>query len=54
MGEMVENIQKMGDGMQVHPLFRTDEKKLEYKDLMMNTFTQTTRGASALEQPRVQ
>ena len=40
MGEMVENVQEMGDGIQVHPSFHTDVKELEYKDLMMRTFTQ--------------
>jgi hypothetical protein len=40
MGEMVGNVQEMGDGIQVHPSFHTDVKELEYKDLMMRTFTQ--------------
>ena len=51
MGKMVKNVQEMGDGMQVHPFFRTDEKKLEYKDLMMKTFTQADH--QTLGQPRV-
>jgi len=40
MGEMVENVQEIGDGIQVHSSCHADVKELEYKVLMMSTFTQ--------------
>jgi hypothetical protein len=33
---MLENVQEMGDGIQVYPSFQTDVNDLEYKDLMMS------------------
>ena len=36
---MLENVQEMGDGIQVYPSFQTDVKDLEYKDLMMRVST---------------
>jgi hypothetical protein len=36
---MYENVQDMGDGIQVHSSFHTAVKELEYQDLMMSTFT---------------
>jgi hypothetical protein len=40
MGDMVDNVQEMGDRIQVHSYFHTDVKEMEYKHLMMSTFTQ--------------
>ena len=39
MGENVEIVLGMRDGIQVHSSFHTDVKELEYKDLLTWTFT---------------
>jgi hypothetical protein len=39
MGEMVETVLGMWDGIQVHSSIHTVEKELEYEDLPTNTFT---------------
>ena len=41
MGETVETVLGMWDGILVHSSFHTDVKELEYKDLLTNNFTQT-------------
>ena len=40
MGENVEIVLGIRDGIQVHSSFHTDVKELEYKDLLTNAFTQ--------------
>ena len=40
MGENVEIVLGIRDGIQVHSSFHTDVKELEYKDLLTSTFTQ--------------
>ena len=37
MGEMVETVLGMRDGIQVHSSFHTHVKELEYKDLLTRT-----------------
>ena len=37
---MEETVLGIRDGIQVYSSFHTDEKELEYKDLLTNTFTQ--------------
>jgi hypothetical protein len=39
MGETVETVLGLRDGIQVHSSFHTDVKELEYKDLLTSTFT---------------
>ena len=36
---MEETVLGIRDGIQVYSSFHTDEKELEYKDLLTNTFT---------------
>ena len=40
MGETVETVLEIRDGIQVHSSFHTQVKELVYKDLLTNTFTQ--------------
>ena len=37
MGETVETVLGMWDGIQIHSSFHTDEKEMEYKDLLTST-----------------
>jgi len=39
MGETVETVLRLRDGIPVHCSFHTDLKVLEYKDLLTSTFT---------------
>ncbi len=41
MGETVETVLGLWDGIQMHSSFHTDVKEVEYKDLLTSTFTQT-------------
>jgi hypothetical protein len=41
IGEMVETVLGIRNGIQVHSSFHTVENELKYKDVLTITFTQT-------------